>query len=163
MKTVFTSPLKLIYTEQFLYLNNCLKYFYRPYNISFMSLCYNLFSNFCYCHLFVILDIRIDIFKIFKKNYLFYVYEFCICLQTHQKRASDPIRDSCEPPCGCWELNSGPLEKSSQCSWPLKPSLQPHIFKCCFGLFCVHVNMHFMCMCLSQRTVYRSCLFHAIV
>jgi hypothetical protein len=31
--------------------------------------------------------------------------------QTHQKRASDPITDGCEPPCGCWELNSGPLDK----------------------------------------------------
>jgi hypothetical protein len=24
----------------------------------------------------------------------------------------DPIADGCEPPCGCWELNSGPLEYS---------------------------------------------------
>jgi hypothetical protein len=37
----------------------------------------------------------------------------CCCLQTHQKRASDPITDGCEPPCGCWELNSGPLEEQS--------------------------------------------------
>ena len=27
-----------------------------------------------------------------------------------QKRASDPIKDSREPPCGCWELNTGSLE-----------------------------------------------------
>jgi hypothetical protein len=40
----------------------------------------------------------------------------CYCLQTHQKRASGPITDGCEPPCGCWELNSGPLEEHSQCS-----------------------------------------------
>jgi hypothetical protein len=33
------------------------------------------------------------------------------CLQTHQKRASDPITDGCEPPCVYWDLNSGPLEK----------------------------------------------------
>jgi hypothetical protein len=31
----------------------------------------------------------------------------------HQKRASDPIKDGCKPPCGCWELNSGPLEDQS--------------------------------------------------
>ena len=31
----------------------------------------------------------------------------CSCLQTPQKRASDLIKDSCEPPCGCWDLNSG--------------------------------------------------------
>jgi hypothetical protein len=24
-----------------------------------------------------------------------------------------PITDGCEPPCGCWELNSGPLEEQS--------------------------------------------------
>jgi hypothetical protein len=32
---------------------------------------------------------------------------------SHQKRASDPIIDACESPCGCWELNSGPLEEQS--------------------------------------------------
>jgi hypothetical protein len=32
-------------------------------------------------------------------------------LQIHQKRTSDPITDGCEPPCGCWESNSGPLEE----------------------------------------------------
>jgi hypothetical protein len=31
----------------------------------------------------------------------------------NQKRASDPITDGCEPPCGCWELNSGHLEEQS--------------------------------------------------
>ena len=30
-----------------------------------------------------------------------------------QKRAPDPITDGCEPPCGCWELNSGPLEEQA--------------------------------------------------
>ena len=34
-------------------------------------------------------------------------------LQTHQKRASDPITDGCEPPCAFWELNSGLLEEQS--------------------------------------------------
>jgi hypothetical protein len=29
------------------------------------------------------------------------------------EEASDPITDGCEPPCGCWELNSGPLEEQS--------------------------------------------------
>ena len=37
----------------------------------------------------------------------------CCCLQTYQKGASDPITDGCKPPCGCWELNSGPLEEWS--------------------------------------------------
>jgi hypothetical protein len=37
----------------------------------------------------------------------------CSYFQTHQQRASDLIRDGCKPPCGCWELNSGPLEEQS--------------------------------------------------
>ena len=62
----------------------------------------------------------------FLKNYLF-IYLFvclfvclffimciwvhCHYLKTHQERASDPITDGGEPPCGCWETNSGPLEE----------------------------------------------------
>jgi hypothetical protein len=44
------------------------------------------------------------------------------CLQTHQKRASDAISDNCEPPCGCWKLNSGPLEEQSVLLTTRKPS-----------------------------------------
>ncbi|XP_076772916.1 surfactant-associated protein 2 isoform X2 [Arvicanthis niloticus] len=36
-----------------------------------------------------------------------------VYLKTHQKRASDPTTDGCEPPWGCWELNSGSLEEQS--------------------------------------------------
>jgi hypothetical protein len=46
------------------------------------------------------------------------------CLQTHQKRASEPITDGCEPPYGCWELNSGPLEEQSVIL-TAEPSFQP--------------------------------------
>jgi hypothetical protein len=43
---------------------------------------------------------------------LFYVYEYTVAVfRQHQKRASDPITDGCEPPGGFWELNSGPLEE----------------------------------------------------
>jgi hypothetical protein len=42
----------------------------------------------------------------------------------HQRRASDSITDGCEPPCGCWELNSGPLEEQSVLL-TTEPSLQP--------------------------------------
>jgi hypothetical protein len=52
------------------------------------------------------------------------VYVYGSCLQTHQKRASDPITDGCESPCGCWELNSGPLEEQSVLL-TTEPSLQP--------------------------------------
>jgi hypothetical protein len=44
-----------------------------------------------------------------------------------QKIAPDVIKDGYEPPCDCWELNSGPLEEQPV---PLtsEPSLQPHLF-----------------------------------
>ena len=44
---------------------------------------------------------RETLFQEKKIFYLFYVCEYTVCLQTHQKKASDPITDSCEPPCGC--------------------------------------------------------------
>jgi hypothetical protein len=47
------------------------------------------------------------------------IYEY-----TNQKRASNPITEGCEPPCGCWELNSGPLEEQSVLLIT-EPSLQP--------------------------------------
>ena len=64
---------------------------------------------------------------IFKKIYLFiyYMCVHCSCPQTQQKRASDPITDGCEPPCGCWDLNSGPLEEHSVLL-TTEPSLQLH-------------------------------------
>ena len=63
---------------------------------------------------------------IFLKIYLLtlYIWLYCSCLQTHQKRASDPTTGGCEPPCGCWELNSGPLEEQSVLL-TTEPSLQP--------------------------------------
>ena len=56
-----------------------------------------------------------------KKKDLFYICEYAVA---HQKRASDPITDGCEPPCCCWELNSGPLEDQSVTSTS-ESSLQP--------------------------------------
>jgi hypothetical protein len=52
------------------------------------------------------------------------IWVHCSCLQTHQKRSSDLITDGCEPPCGCWELNSVPLEEHSVLL-TAEPSLQP--------------------------------------
>jgi hypothetical protein len=39
---------------------------------------------------------------------------------------SDLIMDGCEPPCGCWDLNSGPLKEHSVLL-TAEPSLQPHL------------------------------------
>ena len=40
--------------------------------------------------------------------YFMYMSALSACTSACQKRALDPITDGCEPPCGCWELNSGP-------------------------------------------------------
>jgi hypothetical protein len=44
-------------------------------------------------------------------------------LRVSQKRAPHLIIDGCEPPCGCWELNSGHLEEQTVFLTP-EPSLQ---------------------------------------
>ena len=50
---------------------------------------------------------------------------FLPCVPTSQKGAPGLIIDGCEPPCGCWELNSGPLEEQSVLL-TTEPSLQPY-------------------------------------
>jgi hypothetical protein len=50
------------------------------------------------------------IFLSFSKD-LFYLYEYTVALLRDTR--IDPITDGCELPCGCWELNSGPLEEQS--------------------------------------------------
>ena len=44
-----------------------------------------------------------------------------------QKKARDFITDGCEPLCGCWGLNSGPL-KEQLVLLTSEPSLQPPAF-----------------------------------
>jgi hypothetical protein len=63
----------------------------------------------------------------FKDLFILYVWVHCRCgcLQTHQKRVSNPITDGCEPPCGYWDLNSGHLEEewvSALNSWAISPA-----------------------------------------
>jgi hypothetical protein len=69
------------------------------------------------------------VFKTGNLKNKFYLFILCmyihtVAVQRHQERASDPITDGCEPPCGCWELNSGPLEEQSVIL-TAEPSLQP--------------------------------------
>lgn len=44
-----------------------------------------------------------------------YIYYVCsvlsVCFRACQKRVSYVIIDDCQPPSGCWEQNSGPLEE----------------------------------------------------
>ena len=44
-----------------------------------------------------------------------------------QKKAPDLIIDGCKPPCGCWELYSGPLEEQPVLL-TAEPSLQPYVY-----------------------------------
>jgi hypothetical protein len=43
--------------------------------------------------------------------YFMYMSTLFAWMPAWQKRASDPITDDCDPPRGCWELNSGPPEE----------------------------------------------------
>ena len=52
------------------------------------------------------------------------------CRPMCQKKASAPITDGCEPPCGCWKLNSDPLEEQAVLL-TAEPSLQPQCIAAC--------------------------------
>ena len=49
---------------------------------------------------------------------LFYLYEYTVAIFRHTRT------DRGEPPCGCWELNSRPLEEQTVLLTS-EPSLQP--------------------------------------
>ena len=56
---------------------------------------------------------------------------FFLCMSTlldvhlHARKGRQIPLDGHEPPCGCWELNSGPLEEHSVLL-TAEPPLQPH-------------------------------------
>jgi hypothetical protein len=48
------------------------------------------------------------------KDLFIIINKFTVAVfRQHQKRASDLITSGCEPPCGCWDLNSGPSGEQS--------------------------------------------------
>ena len=61
----------------------------------------------------------------------------------------------CEPPCGCWDLNSGPL-KAQSVLLPAEPSHQPNIliFKTLLIIItaCAYLGVP-VCTCVSQRRI----------
>ena len=60
-------------------------------------------------------------------RFIYYVYSILPAYMTAgQKRAQDLIIDVFEPPCGCWELNSRPLEEKPVLLTS-EPSLQPSL------------------------------------
>jgi hypothetical protein len=71
---------------------------------------------------------------IFLNLFNYYIYIHCSCLQSHQKKLSNLITDGCEPPCGCWNLNSGPSEEQSVLL-TTEPSLQPPGVAILSGIF----------------------------
>jgi hypothetical protein len=68
-------------------------------------------------------------------------------VSAHQNRASDPITDGCEPPCGCRDLNSGPLEEQSVLL-TAEPSLQPPSVVFLKRLFLLFAYMYVGTMCV---------------
>jgi hypothetical protein len=56
-------------------------------------------------------------------NYLFNVYEYTVAVFRHTRRGH---QISLQSPCGCWGLNSGPLEEQLELL-TAEPSLQPSI------------------------------------
>jgi hypothetical protein len=72
----------------------------------------------------------LNIFLIYLFIYLFVyllnMHVLSAYVPTCQKRASDPFTDGCQPLCGCWELNSGPLKAAdSALNQPLSHLSRP--------------------------------------
>ena len=65
-----------------------------------------------------------------------------------QKRAKDLITDGCEPPCGCRDLTSGPLEEQAMLLTS-EPFLQPLpfflIFIYLFTLYTIYSVCVYVC------------------
>jgi hypothetical protein len=61
---------------------------------------------------------------IFKKKLFIIIFKYTVSVFRYQKRVSDLIMDGCEPLCGCWDLNSGPLEQQAVLL-TTEPSHQP--------------------------------------
>jgi hypothetical protein len=64
--------------------------------------------------------------KIINITYFIYMSSLLLSSDTPEERALDPITDGCELPCGCWDLNSGPLKEQSVLL-TAEPSLQPPV------------------------------------
>ena len=69
-----------------------------------------------------VIDILVYLLHLF--IYFMYTSTLSADIPAYQKRAWNPITDGCEPPCRCWELNSGPLEEQSELLTS-EPSLKP--------------------------------------
>jgi hypothetical protein len=62
--------------------------------------------------------------------------------------------DGCEPPCGCWDLNSGPLEEQSvllPAEFVLKAYYYYYYFMYLDVLPCMYVCLHCLCAWYPQK------------
>jgi hypothetical protein len=68
--------------------------------------------------------INLPIFFFCKIYLLIYVSTLSLSSDTPEE---DLVVDGCEPPCGCWDLNSGPLEEQSGVltHWAISPAPLP--------------------------------------
>jgi hypothetical protein len=81
-----------------------------------------------------------------KKIYLFIICKYTVAVFRHQKRESDLITDGCEPPCGCWDLNSGPLEEQLGAlnHWAISPAPGLWILKKdLFLIMCMYIYVRY--------------------
>jgi hypothetical protein len=61
----------------------------------------------------------------FFKIYLFIICVYTVAVFRHSRKGNQIfVKDGCELPCGCWDLNSGPLEEPSVLL-TAEPSHQP--------------------------------------
>jgi hypothetical protein len=72
-------------------------------------------------YIYMYIYIYIHFFK--KRFILFIICKYTVAVFRRQKRDSGLVTDGCEPPCGCWDLNSGPPEEQSVLL-TAEPSLQ---------------------------------------
>lgn len=81
-------------------------------------------------------------FIFFIRVFCFYVYKWIAhvhCACEGQKRARSPedgVMGDCERPCGCWDLNPGPLKEKNKCSYSLIQSILSFILQI-LSLHCI--------------------------
>jgi hypothetical protein len=76
-----------------------------------------------------------------KESSIFYECEYPLASSDTPESATNPITDGCEPPCGFWELNSGPPEEQSVLlttePWGWRDSSQTSVIRTDVPFWCV--------------------------
>jgi hypothetical protein len=99
---------------------------------------------------------QILVCRILQKHLFVYMDVLSVCTFAHQKRVSGfmelQLLDSCEPLCGCWDLNSGLLEEQPVL-FISEPSLQPEFYI----LVVIDLGVIYKsCLCCLLRWVWNS-------